>query len=215
VPDQTTPGGRNYTIEGVVDIVREDDCTVMYDIKTHDPDVVRGDLEPYERQLNVYAHIRQGLRGNPLDETAIIATAFPASLREAIGRKDERRIADEFEKWNPLIDIPLDAAKVEETIRDFGATVDAIEDKRFAPTPVERLKTKLENTRDLFATRICRNCDARFSCASYRNYAISSGSRKDFKFSEYFADYDASELERIERVTLTLDQQPVRGDERD
>jgi hypothetical protein len=215
LPDQATPRGRNYTIEGVVDIVREDGRTVMYDIKTHDPDMVRGDLEPYEKQLNVYAHIWQGLRGNELDETAIIATAFPATLREAIGRKDKRREEEEIEKWNPLIGIPLDPAKVEGTIRDFGATVDAIEDKRFAPPSVESLKKPVEGTRDRFATRTCRNCDARFSCSSYRNYAISTGSRKDFNFSEYFTDTDASGLERIERVTVTLDQQPAQGEGRE
>src|SRR5690606_21359841 len=36
LPQQTTPLGRNYTIQGVVDVVKEDDKTVMYDIKTHD-----------------------------------------------------------------------------------------------------------------------------------------------------------------------------------
>lgn len=213
LPDQLTPKGRNYTIEGVVDIVREDDRTVMYDIKTHDPDYVRGNVELYEKQLNVYAHIWQELRGNELDETAIIATAFPAVLREAITRKDEKRIGEEFEKWSPLVDIPIDKGKVEGTIRDFSDTVDAIEDKRFAPPSVERLKTKVENTRDLFATRICRNCDARFSCSSYRNYAISTNSKKDFNFSEYFADFDASGLEKIERVAMTLDAQPIRAEE--
>jgi hypothetical protein len=36
LPEQSTPKGRKYTIEGVVDIVREGDRTIMYDIKTHD-----------------------------------------------------------------------------------------------------------------------------------------------------------------------------------
>lgn len=209
LPDQITPQGRNYTIEGVVDIVCEDDRTVMYDIKTHDPDYVRGHVDKYEQQLNVYAHIWSQLRGNQLDETAIIATAFPATLREALSRKDQHRIDDEFERWNPLIPIPLEGANVEDTIREFGAVVDAIEDKRFAPPSVETLKSRIENTRDLFATRICRNCDARFSCASYRNYAISTNSRKEFNFSEYFSDYDASDLERVERVTVTFNQESL------
>lgn len=211
LPDQTTPQGRGYTIEGIVDIVRENDRTVMYDIKTHDPDYVRGHLEDYERQLNVYAHIWQGLRGNPLDETAIIATAFPATLREALARRDERRIDEEMEKWNPLIEIPLDPHKVEETIGDFGATVDAIEERRFSPPPVETLKSKIENTRDRFATRVCINCDARFSCASYRNYAISTGVKKDFNFNAYFADLSENGPERIERLTLTLDHEQGPG----
>ena len=44
LPDQRTPKRRRFGIEGVVDIVREDGRTVMYDLKTHDADVVRGVL---------------------------------------------------------------------------------------------------------------------------------------------------------------------------
>jgi len=36
LPCQKTPKGRVFSIEGVVDIVREADRTTMYDIKTHD-----------------------------------------------------------------------------------------------------------------------------------------------------------------------------------
>jgi len=36
LPGQYTPQGREYAIEGVVDIVREDDRILMYDIKAHD-----------------------------------------------------------------------------------------------------------------------------------------------------------------------------------
>ena len=45
LPQQETPRGREYTIEGVVDIVREQDRTMMYDIKTHEADYVRANLE--------------------------------------------------------------------------------------------------------------------------------------------------------------------------
>ena len=67
LPEQITPQGRKYGIEGVVDIIREDERTVMYDIKTHDSDYVRANTAEYEKQLNVYAHIWQGLRGLELD----------------------------------------------------------------------------------------------------------------------------------------------------
>src|SRR5262249_30989331 len=33
-PDQRTPAGRRYTLEGIVDIVREADTTTLYDVKT-------------------------------------------------------------------------------------------------------------------------------------------------------------------------------------
>ncbi len=212
LPGQTTPAGRNYTIEGIVDIVRENDRTVMYDIKTHEPDYVRANQELYEKQLNVYAHIWQELRGQELDQTAIIATAFSRDLGQALRNKDERRIEMELAKWEPLIDIPLDQRNVEETIRDFGAVVDQIEEKHFTPPSVAKLKETVAQTNQLFATRVCRNCDARFSCSSYRIYAMSTSNNRDFNFSEYFSDY-GSDTERNDRVFVTLDEQPPRDSE--
>src|SRR5690606_3785778 len=96
LPDQTTPEGRRFTIEGVVDIVREDDEIWMYDIKTHDPDYITGNKQYYEKQLNVYAHIYENLRGNKLDHTAIISTAFPSNVKAAIASRDEKRIEMEL-----------------------------------------------------------------------------------------------------------------------
>ena len=60
-----------------MDIVREDDRVVMYDIKTHDTEAIKANIEDYERQLNVYAYIWQNLRGQRLDETAVICTQLP------------------------------------------------------------------------------------------------------------------------------------------
>ena len=57
LPAQATPQGRIYSIDGIVDILRDNARTVMYDIKTHDADYVRANLEIYAEQLNVYAHI--------------------------------------------------------------------------------------------------------------------------------------------------------------
>jgi ATP-dependent exoDNAse (exonuclease V) beta subunit len=111
LPDQLTPDGRRFTIEGIVDIVREDDEVWMYDIKTHDPDYISGNKQFYEKQLNVYAHIYENLRGNKLDHTAIISTAFPANMKAAIASGDVKRIEQELPKWNPLIDIPFDQSK--------------------------------------------------------------------------------------------------------
>ncbi len=192
----------------MVDIVREDDRTIMYDIKTHDADYVRANINEYEKQLNVYAHIWHGLRGEPLDETAIIATAFPEALNEAIQRQSEALIAREMKRWEPLIPIPLDQSHVDSTIREFGGVVDLIEGKAFAPPPVERLKEKLPGTRAPFAVRVCRNCDARFSCRSYRNYALAaSSSRIEFKFSEFYGD-TGSEPERAEWIAVNLAEAP-------
>lgn len=208
LPEQRTPEGRKYAIEGIVDIVREDERTVMYDIKTHDADYVRSNIDQYEKQLNVYAHIWQSLRGQPLDETAIIATAFPSELNEAIQRGDERLIAREMARWEPLVSVPLDQGHVEATVEDFGCVVDQIEGKAFQPPPVERLKEKLPGMKAPFAVQVCRNCDARFSCKSYRNYALTSASsRIEFKFSQFFSD-TVSEPERAEWIAVNLAEAP-------
>lgn len=208
LPEQKTPSGRKYAIEGVVDIVREDELTIMYDIKTHDGDYVRANINEYEKQLNVYAHIWHGLRGEPLDETAIIATAFPEALNEAIQKKDDAFIAREMERWEPLVPIPLDQSHVDSTILEFGEVIDRIEGKAFGPPSVEHLKEKLPGTKAPFAVRVCRNCDARFSCGSYRNYALaSSTSRIEFRFSQFYSDM-GSEPDRAEWVGVNLAEAP-------
>ncbi|MEH2157095.1 PD-(D/E)XK nuclease family protein [Nostoc sp.] len=195
LPEKITPQGRKYGIEGVVDIIREDDKTVMYDIKTHDSDYVRANTSEYEKQLNVYAHIWQGLRGQQLDQTAIIATSYPNSLRDAIASNDEKRITRELENWNPLIDIPFKEENVQETIREFGEVVDAIELRQFTPPSVDKLKSLLPGKKYSFAVQVCRNCDARFSCSAYRNYVRSSASRTDSLLGRYLNDF-GSDLER-------------------
>jgi hypothetical protein len=89
LPDQFTPAGRRFSIEGIVDIVSDMlpdgklGKVTMYDIKTHDAGYIKANKEKYERQLNVYAYIWQNLRENKLDQTAIISTSLPPSLRAA------------------------------------------------------------------------------------------------------------------------------------
>ena len=189
LPEQLTPQGRKYGIEGVVDIIRENDRTVMYDIKTHDADYVRANTAEYEKQLNVYAHIWQGLRKQDLDQTAIIATSLTVGLREASRGNDIKRIEKELNNWNPLIDISFNQGSVEATIAEFGEVVDAIESRSFEPPPVERLKALLPGKKTTFAVQVCRNCDARFSCSAYRNYVDSSQSRADTLLSRFLNDY--------------------------
>lgn len=203
LPDQLTPEGRRFTIEGIVDIVREDDEVWMYDIKTHDPDYITGNKQFYEKQLNVYAHIYENLRGNKLDHTAIISTAFPANMKAAIASGDVKRIEHELPKWNPLIDIPFDQSKVQATIQDFGAVVDKIETNCFEPPSVEVLQAKIEGTNTIFASRVCRNCDARYSCEAYREYALQTGTRTQSNFKKYFEDF-GNDLEQEEFLTANI-----------
>jgi len=211
LPEQITPEGRRYTIEGVVDIVRDDDKTIMYDIKTHDADYVRKHIDAYEKQLNVYAFIWQNLRGQELDQTAIIATAFPERVRDALRSGNEAVIKREMTAWDPLVDIPLDHEKVDETILGFGEIVDNIEAKNFKPPRVEVLISEFGNTRQKFGTRICRNCDARFSCTPFRNFVIATNARTGLDFARYFADF-GSDDDRAARVSVTLDAAPPPDD---
>jgi hypothetical protein len=207
LPDQQTPKARSYTIEGVVDIVREKDKTIMYDIKTHDSDFVRKNLDLYEKQLNVYAHVWRNLRGQELDETAIIATALPKTLELAIENGDQRDTQIEMEKWNPLVSVPFNPDHVDGTVRDFGRVVDAIEERVFAPPPLGVLRQPSAGTNILFATRICRNCDARFSCSSYRSYATASRRGKEAKIRELYTT-SFGDLDRETRISTNVESAP-------
>lgn len=174
LPEQITAKGRKYNIEGVVDIVHEDGQTTLYDIKTNDPQYIRANSNFYEMQLNIYAYIWQNLQNQSLDKTAVIATALPEALKEAIKHGDDQAIVEVMEQWEPIIDIPFDQQQIDDAIQDFGEVVDAIEDKNFAPPPVEKLTSKTHGTNTLWADRICGNCDARYSCSSHRSYITSS-----------------------------------------
>jgi len=210
LPDQLTPAKRRFTIEGIVDIVSEQGEVWMYDIKTHDADYIRANTEYYERQLNVYAYIWENLRGNKLDQTAIISTSFPPAMRAAIVSGDDERIEKELPKWDPLIPVAFSEARVAETIQDFAKVVDKIESDSFQPPPVEGLKEKIEGTNASFAHRICRNCDGRYSCESYREYALQSGIRTANNLKRYFEDYrDDSEQESF--ITANLDPFKING----
>ncbi len=205
LPGQESPRGREYTIEGVVDIVREQDRTLMYDIKTHDADYVRANIDLYEQQLNVYAHIWQELRQQPLDYTAIIATAYPEAVQEALASGDPMHIAYALEHWEPVVPIDYDASRVYRTISEFGKVVDEVEDGHFSPPSLDDLNEVIPGPRrERFATRVCRNCDARFSCGSYRQYAWHGRGVAERKAAEYFADPPV-DLEQEEWRTASLD----------
>ena len=203
LPEQFTKLKRRFTIEGVVDIVAEQDEVWMYDIKTHDPDYIKANRKYYENQLNVYAYIWEKLRGERLDETAVISTAFPRSLKNALESDNQTFIDRELEKWAPVIPIDFDHSKVDETIKDFARVVDNIENHAFEARPPEDLTRKIEGTSVTFATRTCRNCDGRFSCPSYREYALQSGAKTSADFKKYYEEYrDEAEQEAFINAKL-------------
>lgn len=189
LPGLKTSKSRKFSIEGIVDIVREQGHTVMYDLKTHEAEYVKQHLSEYEQQLNVYAFIWKQLRQQDLNETAVIATRFPESLDTAWQNRqtNPEALDQEIQNWNPVIEIPYNVEHVQDTIDDFARTVDSIEDGKYSPTPIERLRDK-EFRNERFATRVCRNCDVRFSCRSYRDYVKTSKSRDLPRFREIYED---------------------------
>lgn len=201
LPNQKTPRKRTFCIEGVVDIVRENEKVTMYDLKTHDLEFVRDNIDLYRDQLNVYAHIWQNLRGERLDETAVIATPVPESVSAALRSGDVKRIEAAFAGWSPVVPIAFDAANVSNTIAEFAEVVDKIEEHEFQPQPVHEL-TKRESDRGTFATRVCRNCDMRFSCSSYREYARTHKDRGWSKFADFY-DLEPDEGDALLRFAAT------------
>ncbi|MBA4603548.1 PD-(D/E)XK nuclease family protein [Thermoactinomyces mirandus] len=194
LPEQRTPAGRKYTIQGVVDIVEENGETVMYDVKTHDCDTVAGNPELYEVQLNIYAYIWQTLRRQSLDGAGIIATGQTEALKEAFRSNQEEKIIQAVEEWDPVITIPLDPDRVEATICRFGEVVDRIEDCKFHPPDWTKLKEPVTARKTLpFATHVCRNCDVRFSCRSYRTYAQNQTGKSGLKMEKFLDDYGNDE----------------------
>jgi hypothetical protein len=210
LPDQFTPEGRRFSIEGIVDIVSEQGKVTMYDIKTHDAGYIKANKEIYERQLNVYAYIWENLRENKLNETAIISTALPPSLRAAIYLRNEERINAEIQKWDPVIPIGFNEQSVAETIDDFAKVVDKIESNCFVSPPAKRLKEKIEGSNVNFALRVCANCDGRYSCESYREYALETGIRTTQNFKKYFEDF-RDDAEQENYIALNLDTEKLDG----
>jgi hypothetical protein len=208
LPGRETPAGRKFTIEGIVDIVREKDRTVLYDIKTHDESEIRANLGEYEKQLNVYAHIWQGLRGERLDETAVICTRYPRSVEEALVNRDEAALDQAVSAWDPVIPIPFDRNRVDAVIVEFGGVVDQIEDHHFSPRDLATLKAREPGLPTVFAVAVCRNCDARFSCHSYRDYALGTHTSTEGRFRPYIEE-TADDIEQERARLAALDASPA------
>ena len=204
LPGRKTPKGREFTIEGIVDIVREKGRTVMYDLKTHDPRDIKKYVQEYQRQLNVYAYIWQTLREQELNEMAVIATQFPREVADAWrNRSHKPEVFDqELNRWEPVIDIGFNESDVESTISEFADTIDAIEDGSFSAPTSAKLRGKVYGT-ETFASRVCSNCDIRFSCGSYREYVTGSRSRDLKKFREIYEE-QPSEDEKDARLDAAL-----------
>jgi len=179
LPGQVTPRNRKFCIDGVVDIVRTEGRTVMYDLKTHDCNYVIENVDRYQDQLNVYAHIWQNLRAMKLDEMAVIATRPTEPVRAALESRDQEGLAKELDAWNPVVPIPFLPDEVQKTGKHFGETVDKIEERRFAPRTSADLKKKIGG-KQAFGSLNCRTCDARYSCKSYIEFAKATHKGQSF-----------------------------------
>jgi hypothetical protein len=197
LPECRTPKGRTFTIEGVVDIVQEDACMSIYDIKTMPRDYVENNKSKFAMQLNVYAHILGGLKGYKVKRAAVIATAPADGLKRRFNKVDLP--VDEFismlKSMDPFVDIPLNEDSITDTITKFGEIVDRIQDGDFKPKSLVDLKRKDTDggKHRQFGTDVCRNCDARFSCSSYRSFRsipenTKKVKRKDTSIWEFFTD---------------------------
>jgi hypothetical protein len=204
LPQQLTPIQEiPYTIEGVIDIVQEEGRVWMYDLKSHDLESIESNLDFYKQQLNIYAYIWKNLRGRDLDNTAVISTPLPRTLKLAIQAGEEKHIRNEMKNWNPIVPLGYSEDEVEAIIESFGEVVEKIEDSDFAPPPVKKLQERRPGERVTFGVRVCRNCDVRFSCDSFREYALRSPGRNQ-TMQNYLDDY-GTEVTKEEYIEGNLD----------
>jgi hypothetical protein len=125
-------------------------------------------------------------------------------MKAALDSENEEYIAREMEKWDPVINVNFDHNKVAETIADFAKVVDKIENHSFEAPSLDYLTRKLEGTNIIFATRTCRNCDGRFSCPAYREYALQSGAKSGADFKKFYEEYrDDTDQEAF--ITANID----------
>ncbi len=214
LPNQATPHGHRFSIEGVVDIVREQDRTTMYDFKAHDLEFIRANLDLYEAQLNVYAHVWQKLRGERLDETAVISTPVPANVRAAFEHGDKEALTKAMDGWDPVVPITVKPEKVEATIADFALVVDAVEEGKYSPPAASALR-KRATSKQSFGRWVCQNCDARFSCRSYREFAQAPRNKYAVGFMPFFDDEndgDTAEERRTAAFEATEPPDEIVGD---
>jgi len=193
---QKTRKNRKYNLLGVVDLVSDESGTKMYDLKTLEKDVILEDKDKFKKQLSIYSHIWKGIKDQKLDGTAIIATSVPIEIKKAVKNfiNDPESRFNEFhsaiDKVEPIIEVEVNEAQIQEFLAEFGDTIDKIEERVFGPAPVEKLRTKQPRNNSDFGSLVCRNCDARYSCDSYREYIGSARGNVRTLFGQYWDDED-------------------------
>ncbi len=196
LPGQKTSKNRKYNLLGVVDLVSDSSGTKMYDLKTLERDVILEDKDKFKKQLSIYAHIWKGIRDQSLEGTAIIATSVPKEIKKVIREfiEEPGEKFDEFysalDKVNPVISVEVNETQIKSFLKEFGDAIDNIEERVFSPASIDELRTKQPGKNRDFGSLVCRKCDARYSCDSYREYIASSRGKVRALFSQYWEDED-------------------------
>lgn len=214
LPEQQSPGGVPYTLEGIVDLVRAGGRTIMYDLKTFlmvEPGVEPPDLDDQFDQLKLYAYIWTHLREQPLHEVALIGTRPPRDVHRAwhaTGPGAPARLRQALAAWDPVIAREVQAEGVDAVIARFGEAVDAIESGCFAPPPVEQLEEPRQEGGEPFGDVVCVDCDARFGCPSYRRFQLRRGAGRPIEaiMDVYFADFGDDEAQ-ADRLAFGLEEE--------
>lgn len=176
LPEMKTPHVNYvYTIDGVVDIAEAKDGTLMYCIKTTDRQSLLEHLDLYRGELSVYTYIYKKIYGGNPTKIAIVTTALPKSLRDAIKVNDRILLERLMKEWQPIEVFDYSEEKVEAYINDFGLVVEKIEGGLFNPPTAMRLSEPYGRFDSIFAIEVCRNCDVRYSCDSYSAYIENKG----------------------------------------
>ena len=173
LPLQKSPKDRSFNMEGVVDLIRTNDGTFMYDLKSVEKEIILGQLEQVTQQLGIYAHIWQNLNNKKVNGASVISTAVPkeiSSKLEGVNLESSAEILEILKDWNPLIDVNVEKPEVELITKKFGVVVDKISGKEFSPPSLDKLKSKAKGQDRDFGSLVCRKCDGRYSCGSYKDY---------------------------------------------
>jgi hypothetical protein len=161
--------GIPFVIHGVVDVVQTGDEVILYDIKTFSRDAIEKNAktrEYFTNQLNVYAYIWQKLYHQKVSKTCIIATDLPDELLELPADVDWQT-HPAYLNWDPIIEVPFSQSMMEETLQKFRSVVQSINEHMFAPLSTTEITTQWST---LGVQKICRKCDAKFSCDAYRAF---------------------------------------------
>ena len=221
LPECISPAGRRFTIEGVVDIIRDDAGLEIFDIKSMPASYVLNNKPKFQEQLNVYAHILSNLKGVKVKRAAIIATGPEEGLRKELRNQQipAAELQSLLSRLNPLVEMELCEESIADTITRFGKVIDSIESGDYKPRPAAELNRSNDanSTSAKFGVDVCRNCDVRFSCDSYRAFRKMPNSTKRIRSKEkaiwqFFLDCgDADELRDELDSNTQLSQEDMYG----